>query len=92
MADKEQDKEKAKEKEEKQKAREEKKKAKEEKQKAKDAKAKEKEAKAQEIKPDDKIAKCIKEHDNWGLLKPENRFDNSLFDAKNTFIYVAKVT
>ena len=37
------------------------------------------------IGPDEKIAKCIKEHENWGVLKPENRFDKSEFDAQATF-------
>ena len=35
--------------------------------------------------PNLKIAKCIKEHQNWSLLNPKNRFDNSSFDPKATF-------
>ena len=38
-----------------------------------------------QLSPNEKIAKCIKEHQNWGLLKPENRFDSPAFDPKATF-------
>lgn len=43
------------------------------------------EEKEKPLSPNEKIAKCIKEHQNWGLLKPENRFDNPAFDPKATF-------
>ena len=53
---------------------------------------KEKKPELQVLHPDEKIAKCIKEHDNWGLLKPENRFDNPSFNPEKTYESLASAS